>query len=325
MAKYCFVEAGVIEAGPKTLPANWKNISGLNGLSDEDLLPIGWYPYRQVRPDLPGEYYYLNDIGMVVEATEVVHTWEVVQQLVDDIKTRKFGTLDSAVVNQQAYDEDFEGKKTDASEWSQEKMVALEPLTERVDVEAFDEVIPAQVPVPARRASEVMLAYAEAYLTRDDFRTTVGASHLGEAIKTIVHDWMKDNYDAIDNGTAAVRPPEEIRQHVRVPGEQRQRFLLRRREWDGNHGFRAWVAGGDVTDLAVKVYNAGGTELFELAFVADGDTGRWVCETGAGQRSAHEIEFGFKLVWSDDGLHRKVTMPVGKSQYDVRSLRFGGV
>ena len=51
---YCLVEKGAITEGPITLPKNWKNISNLPSLSNEDLLSFGWLPvtYSDVNFDL---------------------------------------------------------------------------------------------------------------------------------------------------------------------------------------------------------------------------------------------------------------------------------
>lgn len=35
--------AGVVDYGPGPLPRNWRNVSGLDGLSDEERIPLGWH------------------------------------------------------------------------------------------------------------------------------------------------------------------------------------------------------------------------------------------------------------------------------------------
>lgn len=42
MANYCFVENGKIIEGPKPLPINWRHISNLPALSNDELVVIGW-------------------------------------------------------------------------------------------------------------------------------------------------------------------------------------------------------------------------------------------------------------------------------------------
>ena len=44
---YCHVVSDTVEIGPIALPRSWKNISGLDMLSDSDLEVFGWYPVTQ--------------------------------------------------------------------------------------------------------------------------------------------------------------------------------------------------------------------------------------------------------------------------------------
>lgn len=68
--RYGYVEDGKIIEGPRSLPSSWRNISGLNNLSDAELLPLGWLPWRFV--EVQGEVI----TGSVVEiaATEIIET-----------------------------------------------------------------------------------------------------------------------------------------------------------------------------------------------------------------------------------------------------------
>jgi hypothetical protein len=43
---YCLVENNAIVDGPRGLPKSWRNISGLNWLSNDELRPLGWLPCR---------------------------------------------------------------------------------------------------------------------------------------------------------------------------------------------------------------------------------------------------------------------------------------
>lgn len=43
---YCLVENNAIVDGPRALPSSWRNVSGLNWLSDEELRALGWLPVR---------------------------------------------------------------------------------------------------------------------------------------------------------------------------------------------------------------------------------------------------------------------------------------
>jgi uncharacterized protein YjeT (DUF2065 family) len=41
---YCLVEKELVVEGPKILPTNWRNISNLPALPDEELRKLGWVP-----------------------------------------------------------------------------------------------------------------------------------------------------------------------------------------------------------------------------------------------------------------------------------------
>ncbi len=43
---YCLVENNAIVDGPRALPSSWRNVSGLNWLSDDELKALGWLPVR---------------------------------------------------------------------------------------------------------------------------------------------------------------------------------------------------------------------------------------------------------------------------------------
>lgn len=42
---YGYVENGIIIEGPRQLPASWRNVSGLNNMSEDALKAIGWLPW----------------------------------------------------------------------------------------------------------------------------------------------------------------------------------------------------------------------------------------------------------------------------------------
>jgi hypothetical protein len=43
---YCLVENNAIVDGPRALPSSWRNVSGLNWLSNDELRALGWLPVR---------------------------------------------------------------------------------------------------------------------------------------------------------------------------------------------------------------------------------------------------------------------------------------
>jgi hypothetical protein len=69
--RYCYVENGVINNGPMNLPKNWENISNFSSLSHEQLISLGWLPYRFVAAVVP-ENSVIIDPTIVIESDEVV-------------------------------------------------------------------------------------------------------------------------------------------------------------------------------------------------------------------------------------------------------------
>lgn len=87
---YVYVENNVVKEGPMTLPRSWRNISGLNYMTDAELLAVGWKPYR-------------IDEGQVNE----VYTGSTVQVLATEVvETKQWRAK-----NQEEKDRDLEDKK----------------------------------------------------------------------------------------------------------------------------------------------------------------------------------------------------------------------
>jgi hypothetical protein len=74
--RYGHITNGVIDQGPIGLPNSWENISGLNNLTDEELLPLGWLPWVLV--EVPVGYDQVLDGSTVaIEETQIVETQKV--------------------------------------------------------------------------------------------------------------------------------------------------------------------------------------------------------------------------------------------------------
>lgn len=92
--KYCYVEAGVVVEGPMTLPSAWRNVSGLNLLTNEELAAKGWLPAVENKPTLaPYESY--GNPTVVVEAAQVVFTYPVVPADLATVKAGQIAAVDS--------------------------------------------------------------------------------------------------------------------------------------------------------------------------------------------------------------------------------------
>jgi len=326
MALYCYVVESLVITGPIELPVNWKNISNLNALSDAELQALGWLPYSVVKEPFPNEWYRQQDNGLTITIDSVTRTYSAIQMEVTEIIEFKKEAIEKFVSIQNSYSEEFESNKIDACEWIQTKLVELDWLTERVDVEAFDYFFPASMLVPNKRISESMLEQAEKYLTGDGYRLTVGAtSRLNTEIRNLVYGWMKENYDAIDSDSVAVAPPEEIRQEVRIPGESISRFFFHRVTLFGQNGFRAYVNSNIDPELTIKIFLPNGTELYEVPFI-EHQTGIWFAEPQSiEQTSVEKIGFMFSILWNTRNMKPKVLIPVEVNYYNLRAFRWGGI
>ena len=91
--RYGHVTNGVIDAGPRSLPSSWGNISGLNKMTDEALRPFGWLPWVLVTVTV-GQNQVFNGSTIEIKSEEILET-----QVVRDLTS---GEIESQ--NQQARD-----------------------------------------------------------------------------------------------------------------------------------------------------------------------------------------------------------------------------
>lgn len=52
MVNYIHIENGIIKEGPVPLPISWRNISGLNGFSEEELKAMNWIALNGEKPEI---------------------------------------------------------------------------------------------------------------------------------------------------------------------------------------------------------------------------------------------------------------------------------
>jgi len=72
--RYAYVQNGVVVEGPKGLPKSWRNTSGFNLLPTEELVKLGWLPWRLVEVPAPSSDWALTTPTIEIKATEVVET-----------------------------------------------------------------------------------------------------------------------------------------------------------------------------------------------------------------------------------------------------------
>ena len=84
---YCLIEESSITDGPRDLPKAWKNISGLNLLSDERLKTLGWLPYINTKPSFDADTEYLSSTKVIGEDA-VTETYTVNDYTEAEMATR---------------------------------------------------------------------------------------------------------------------------------------------------------------------------------------------------------------------------------------------
>ena len=119
---YCLVEDNSISQGPAPIPGSWKNISGLDCLSDEKLKVLGWLPVREIIPTfdtvteklgsiildsiLEDEVLYTKEVLAITDEERIVSKIEEIEAIeyesnrvaaIEDLKTD--GTLPSDYVD----------------------------------------------------------------------------------------------------------------------------------------------------------------------------------------------------------------------------------
>jgi hypothetical protein len=96
---YCLVEDGQITDGPRPLPVSWRNVSGLNLMTDSNLKKVGWLPHVDVKPAYNPETQYLTRESMINadNVTEVYtvndYTSEELGNILEKAKLKKLAEL----------------------------------------------------------------------------------------------------------------------------------------------------------------------------------------------------------------------------------------
>lgn len=75
MKRYAHVTDNTIDQGPGPLPKSWRNISGLNRATDEELLALGWRPVETIKPDIDPAIETLEGPELEIRAGRVTETF----------------------------------------------------------------------------------------------------------------------------------------------------------------------------------------------------------------------------------------------------------
>lgn len=84
MVEYCYIEDGQIVEGPRQLPESWRNISGLNLLTKEELVERGWIPVEET-PATPTSTQSVESYKCVIVGGVVKKTWTLRDKTADEI------------------------------------------------------------------------------------------------------------------------------------------------------------------------------------------------------------------------------------------------
>jgi len=85
--RYGHVTNNIIDAGPRSLPSSWENISGLNNLTNEQLLPLGWLPWIFIT--MPVEQnQVLAGSTIVINSADIIETQVVRDMTPGEIQER---------------------------------------------------------------------------------------------------------------------------------------------------------------------------------------------------------------------------------------------
>jgi hypothetical protein len=91
--KFVHISDDVVDYGPGVLPENWQNISGLSGLSADELEKFGWFPVSSEKPEYDPATQILLGEELRVETidgkTQVSEHWKVEDISREIIRTRK--------------------------------------------------------------------------------------------------------------------------------------------------------------------------------------------------------------------------------------------
>ena len=92
--RYAHVTNNTIDAGPKSLPKSWENISGLNNMTDEELRTLGWLPWIFITVPV-GQNQVLDGSTIVINPDEIVETQTIRDMTPGEIQGRDQQERDS--------------------------------------------------------------------------------------------------------------------------------------------------------------------------------------------------------------------------------------
>ena len=83
MAEFGLVENGTLQKVYDVLPTNWKNISNISALSDEELKALGWYRILKIDPIYDTTTHIRGEIKHYFHENIVYETYNIVEKKVE--------------------------------------------------------------------------------------------------------------------------------------------------------------------------------------------------------------------------------------------------
>jgi hypothetical protein len=89
MANYVHIENNTILEYHDKIPKNWKNISGLDLMTPEQRLSLGWYPVTNLSDAHNSDTHYIAGYTYDIFADHVVQTPQIVAYTEEEVETRR--------------------------------------------------------------------------------------------------------------------------------------------------------------------------------------------------------------------------------------------
>ena len=83
---YCLVENGIVVDGPRDLPKAWRNISGLNNSTNEELKVLGWLPFVENEPSYNDSTHWRDKPSVDIQNDQVVYNQVLVPYTEQELK-----------------------------------------------------------------------------------------------------------------------------------------------------------------------------------------------------------------------------------------------
>ena len=87
---YCLVGVDEVLMGPMSLPKNWKNISGLNMMGNNDLKKHGWLPFEENEPAYNSVTHYRSTPTVDIQTDKVVYNQKLIAFTEQELKQNKW-------------------------------------------------------------------------------------------------------------------------------------------------------------------------------------------------------------------------------------------